>query len=69
MSKDIEAAIAREQERLLRLLERTRAGDLSVEGPGRESIPDLLAQIRAAIDQIEIAIGVENAARRDAAGN
>ena len=68
MSKDIEAAIAREQERLARLLERTRAGDLSVEGPGRESIPDLLAQIRAAIDQIEIAIGVENAARRDASG-
>lgn len=63
MSKDIEAAIAREQERLARLLELTRRGDVSADAPGFESIPDLLAQIRAAIDQIEIAVGVERAAR------
>ena len=65
MSKEIETAIAREQARLERLLERTRAGDLKAGAPGLESIPDLLEQIRAAIDQIEVAIGAERAQRGD----
>jgi hypothetical protein len=62
MGIDIEAAIAREQERLARLLELARAGEIA-RAPGRESIPDLLAQITATIDEIEVAVGVANASR------
>lgn len=62
MSQEIEAAIAREQERLARLLDMTRAGKVPA-APISETIPELLAQIREAIDKIEIAVGEEFAAR------
>lgn len=63
MSQEIEAAIAREQERLARLLEMTRSGKMPAETMARETIPELLAQIREAIDQIEILVGEEIATR------
>ena len=57
MNDELEAAIATEQERLRKLLVSVREGNVSLRSlPAQETITSLLAQIRAAIDQIEVAV-------------
>lgn len=76
MNEDLELAIATEQERLRKLLISVREGDVSLRSlAAQETIAELLAQIRVAIDQIEVAVeehlapGVKGKKRSDKPSN
>ena len=57
MNDELEAAIAAEQERLRKLLISVREGNVSLRSlPAQQVIAELLAQIRKAIDEIEVTV-------------
>jgi len=57
LNDELEAAIAAEQERLRKLLISVREGNVSLRSlPAQQVIAELLAQIRKAIDEIEVTV-------------
>jgi hypothetical protein len=58
----LEVALIKQRESLRRLLEEAKAGKRwSGDTPGHEVIPPFVAQIRAAIHEIDLALGIPNA--------
>jgi hypothetical protein len=65
MKDGFETALTAERDRLNLLLERVKAGETWIgETPDRSTVPSYIAQIKAAIDQIEFALSMPPDARR-----